>query len=63
MFPIGFVVERFIGRQVDFGIVAAALLWDGVDWILVPGAALLVGGLLVNVLFSRLVSSQDTAIG
>jgi hypothetical protein len=63
MFPIGFIVERIIGSQVDFSIVAASLLRDGIDWILVPGAALLAGGLLVHLLFGRRLSSQDTAIG
>src|SRR6267143_1880594 len=50
MFPIDFIIERIIGIRVDFRIVAAALLRDGVDWILVPGAALLAGGLLVQLL-------------
>jgi len=63
MFPIGFIVERIIGSQVDFSIVAASLLRDGIDWILVPGAALLSGGLLVHLLFGGRSSSQDTAIG
>jgi hypothetical protein len=62
MFPIGFIVERIIGSQVDFSIVAASLLRDGIDWILVPGAALLAGGLLVHLLFGRRLSPQDTAI-
>ncbi len=35
MFPIGFVIERIIGRPVDFSIVATALLRDGVGWVLV----------------------------
>jgi hypothetical protein len=63
MFPIDMIIEPIIGRRVDFNIVAAALLKDGIGWILVPGAALLVGGLLVRLLFSRLPSAQDTAIG
>jgi hypothetical protein len=63
MFPIDMIIEPIIGRQVDFNIVAASLLRDGIDWILVPGAALLVGGLLVHLLFSRRSSSQDTAVG
>ncbi len=62
MFPIGFIIERIIGIPVDFRIVAVALLRDGVDWILVPGAALLAGGLLIHLLFGRRSSSQDTAI-
>jgi hypothetical protein len=63
MFPIDLIVEWIIGRQVDFSIVATAVLRDGIGWILIPGAALLAGGLLVHLLFSRRPSSQDTAIG
>jgi hypothetical protein len=53
LFPIDFVVERVIGRPVDFGAVAAALLRDGIDWILFPGLALLAGGFFVHLLFNR----------
>jgi hypothetical protein len=63
MFPIDMIIEPIIGRQVDFSIVAAVLLKDGIGWILVPGAALLAGGLLVHLLFGRRLSPQDTAIG
>ncbi len=63
MFPIGLIVERIIGRRVDFGVVATTLLRDGIGWILIPGAALLVGGLLVHFLFSRRLSSHEAAIG
>jgi hypothetical protein len=63
MFPIDMIIEPIIGRQVDFNIVAAVLLKDGIGWILVPGAALLAGGLLVHLLFGRRLSPQDTAIG
>ncbi len=63
MFPIGLVIEPIFNRPVDFSIVATALLRDGIGWILIPGAALLVGGLLVHLLISRRPSSQDTAIG
>ncbi len=63
MFPIGLIIERIIGSPVDFSIVATALLSDGIGWLLVPGAALLAGGLLGHLLFSRRPSSQDTAIG
>lgn len=52
MFPIDFVVEQVIGRHVDFGTVATELLRDGIDWILVPGVALLTGGFLVHLLFN-----------
>lgn len=61
MFPIGLTIERVIGIQVDFSIVATALLRDGIDWILVPGAALLVGGLLVQFLFSPRLPSRRIA--
>src|SRR6266849_216015 len=63
MFPIGLIIERIIGSQGDFSIVATVLLRDGIGWILVPGAAFLAGGLLVHLLFSRRSSSQDTVIG
>jgi hypothetical protein len=53
MFPIGIVVEWAIGIPVDFGTAATALLRDGLDWILVPGVALLAGGFLVHFLFNR----------
>jgi hypothetical protein len=53
MFPIGLIIERIIGNQVDFSIVATALLRDGIGWLLVPGAALLVGGLLAELVVPR----------
>ncbi len=63
MFPIGLVMERIFNRPLGFSIVATAILRDGIGWILIPGAALLVGGLLVHLLFGRRSSSRDTAIG
>jgi hypothetical protein len=64
MFPIGLILEGIIGRRVAFSIVATTLLRDGIGWLVVPGAALLAGGLLVHLLFGRRrLSSQDTAIG
>jgi hypothetical protein len=63
MFPIGFVVERIIGSPVDFGIVATAVLRDGIGWILVPGVALLAGGFLAHLFFNRRSWSKETAIG
>ena len=62
MFPIGSILGRIIGRRVGFSIVATTLLRDGIGWLLVPGVALLAGGLLAQLLFSRRSSSQDTAI-
>ena len=46
MFPIGLVLAGITGRRVDFSVVATVLLKDGIGWLLLPGAALLVGGLL-----------------
>lgn len=63
MFPIGMAMERVTGNGHDFGFVATALLKDGVGWLLLPGAALFVGGLLANLLFGRRPPSQNSAIG
>jgi hypothetical protein len=63
MFPIGLAVEGITGRHGDFGSVAAVLLKDGIGWIVIPGAALLAGGLLAHALLSTRSSSQRTAIG
>jgi hypothetical protein len=62
MFPFSATVELITGRPVDFGRVATVLLKDGIGWILVPGAALLVGGLLAQLLSSTRSSSRDAAI-
>jgi len=61
MFPIDLIVERAIGNHVDFSIVAIAILREGIGWILVPGGALLVGGLLVQFLLSRRLTSRSVA--
>jgi hypothetical protein len=63
MFPIGSILGRVIGRRVGFSDVATTLLRDGIGWLLVPGAALLMGGLLAQFLFGRRQSSQDTPLG
>jgi hypothetical protein len=63
MLPIGFAVEGITGGHGDFGSVAAVLLKDGIGWTLVPGAALLAGGLLAHLLFSARSSPRDTAVG
>lgn len=63
MFPIGLAVERITGNHVDFNIVATALLKDGVGWILVPGAALLAGGLLAQFFSSRRLDSRRVVGG
>ena len=61
MFPIGFTIERITGNHVDFSFVATALLRDGIGWIVIPGVALLVGGLLVQFLFSPRLPSRRIA--
>ena len=61
MFPIGMTIERITGNHLDFSIVATSLLKNGISWILVPGAAFLVGGLAAHLLFSSRSSSQSTA--
>jgi hypothetical protein len=62
MSPIGLAIEAITGSSNDFGIVAASLLKDGIGWILVPGAALLLGGLLAHLLLSSRSSSRHTAL-
>ena len=56
-------LERVTGNHVDFSFVATVLLKDGISWLLVPGAALFVGGVLADILFGRRLWSQDAAIG
>jgi hypothetical protein len=63
MFPFGMTAELIMGRPVDFSHVATVLLKDGIGWIVAPGAALLVGGLLAHALLRTRSSSQHTAIG
>jgi hypothetical protein len=63
MFPFSLAIELIAGRPVDFSRVATVLLKDGIGWLLVPGIALLAGGLLAHLLLSTRSSSQSTAIG
>ena len=63
MFPIGIVVEWITGTDLDFRFVATLLLRDGIGWLLLPFAALFVGGLLVQLVFGRKPSRPTTAIG
>ncbi len=63
MFPIGLAIQGITGSQDDFSIVATVLLKDGIGWLLVPGAALLAGGLLAHFLSRTRLSSRHMAIG
>lgn len=63
MFPIGMIVERVTGSQVDFSVVATALLMNGIGWLLVPGVALIAGGLPVQLYLSQRLGSQRIAGG
>lgn len=62
MSPIGMALERLTGSDRDFGFVASALLRDGIGWLLIPAAALLVGGLFVQILPSARPSPRDPVI-
>jgi hypothetical protein len=46
MFPIDLIVKWIIRMPTDFRIVSAAMLKEGISWLLIPGVTLLVGGLL-----------------
>lgn len=64
LFPIDVVVKWIIGRKVySFAIVATTILRDGTSWLLFPGAALFLGGLVVYLLFGGRSTSQESAIG
>ena len=63
MLPIGLVVKWIIGMPVDFSFVATAILREGISWILIPGAALLAGGLLAHLFFVQRSTRQNMAIG
>jgi len=63
MFPIGMATARLTGNDLSFPIVARTLLKDAVGWLLLPGAALLLGGFLAHLLLGSRSSSQRTAIG
>jgi|SRR5579859_583461 len=55
--PVSLIFDRFIAHNIAPMSLVMALL----GWVLVPGAALLVGGLPVQLLRSRRPSSRDTA--
>lgn len=62
MFPFSATIELITGRPVDFSHVATVLLKDGIGWIVLPAAALLLGGLLAQLLSSTRSSTRDAAI-
>jgi hypothetical protein len=57
--PVGLVISHTLSH----GIVAAALLTLGIEWVAVPGAILLAGGSLVRLLFSRRSASRGITTG
>lgn len=63
MFPIGWALQVVIGRSFDFGWVATVLLKDAIGWIVTPGAALLLGGLLARLLLGARPSIRAMVIG
>ena len=63
MFPIGIIVEWVTRNDLSFKIVAITLLSNWIGWIVAPGAALLLGGLLVHLFLGRRSTQQNTAIG
>lgn len=64
LFPFDVIVKWIIGSEVDtFAVVATTILRDGTGWLLIPGVALLAGGLVANLLIGRPSSSRGAAIG
>jgi hypothetical protein len=61
MLPVGLVIERVVGHQVDFNIFMTAFLMALIGWVLVPGAALLMGGLPMQYFLSRRSTPRETA--
>ena len=62
MFPIDMIVKSIIGSPVDFAAVAASILRDSIGWLVLPGAALFIGGLMVQLLLRPRPSSQVSVI-
>jgi len=62
MFPFSLTIQLIAGRPVDLSRVATVLLKDGIGWLLVPGLALLAGGLLAQLLINTR-SASHTAMG
>ena len=63
MFPIGWVFGRINVEASGFAYVATMILRDTMGWLILPGVALLLGGLLVQLLIHRRASPTHTVIG
>ena len=59
MSPIGSALAGVSGRPNAFAVVAAVLLRDALGWLLIPGVALLTGGVLASWLRNPRPSSRD----
>jgi hypothetical protein len=62
MFPIGFLLQRFIGRPVSFPGVASFFLTAPIGSLLVPAIALLAGAMLVRALASQASSPREKSV-
>jgi hypothetical protein len=62
-FLIGFPLALILGENATHNVMLAAFLVGLLAWVLFPGAALVLGGLLAQILFERRPSSQREAIG
>lgn len=63
LFPFDVIVKWIIGSKVDsFAVVATTILQDGTGWLLIPGAALFLGGFIVSVFFRQRPTSESMTI-
>lgn len=62
-FLIGFPLSLILGENFIHNVMFAAFLVGLLAWVLLPGAALLAGGLLAQLFLSRRSTQQNTAIG
>lgn len=63
LFPFDVIVKWIIGSKADsFAIVATTILQDGTGWLLIPGAALFLGGFIVSVFFRQRPTSESMTI-
>jgi hypothetical protein len=63
VFLIAIPVGLVMGHNLDHHVVAAAIFGMGTGWVLLPGTAMLAGGLLVQLLWSRGSTSRSTITG